>query len=108
MEPSNFISMVLESYHRILDKLTLLNISLRIKLPGEVASPFSMVFVGFILIVVTLVINVIVRHITLQRIIEDPFLNMGVYFVLTQLIALGVVVGVTMIFKGIDYALKRL
>lgn len=107
MRLSSFVSGVIETYNSITEKLTRVYLSLKIQLPGEAASPFSMVCVGFILIIVALVINVIIRYITIQRMIEDPYLNLGVYILLTQAVAFGLVTGMVILFKGIDYAVKR-
>lgn len=108
MKTLNFARTIIETLSHIVDKVMYINIQLKIKLPSEPASPFSMIFIGFVLIFAALVINIIIRHIALQRLIEDPYLNIGVYFVLTQLILFNVVGGVAILFKGIENLVKRL
>lgn len=107
MKLSDFSAMSIATVHHIIEKIMLLNIKLKIKLPTEPASPFSLISCGFSLITVALVINVIIRYITIQRLIEDPYISLGVYFILTQVILFFIVGGIILLFKGIENAVKR-
>lgn len=107
MKPRSFTKGIVASISTVTSRLTTTYQAMKIKMPDEDAAPLSMVTTAFILTTIGLVVNVVLRHITLQRLIADPYINLAVLFVGVQIVAFCIFAGIAFSNKAFENMLKR-